>query len=297
MNGSLAGSPPNRGTRTVFIGGCGFLGLAAARLFHREGWRVIGGTHSAKSAAKLKSEAFRVVPLDITDRSALGKMPELRRVDTLVQCASSGRGGSEEYRSVYLEGARALYFMLEPRQFIFTSSTSVYAQNDGSWVTEDLTAEPQRDTGRILREAEEFVLARGGTVTRLSGIYGPGRSILLQRFMSGEAVIENGGARFINQIHRDDAAAAFLALGQTQARGVFNVVDDSPTQQREIYEWLAQRLRRAIPPLGRLDVNRKRGVTNKRVSNAKLRGLGWVPRFPSFRAAIEGDPELVAGLV
>lgn len=258
---------------------------------------MIGGTHSAESAAKLKSEAFRVVPLDITDRAALGKMPELRRVDTLVHCASSGRGGPEEFRSVYLEGARALYFILEPRQFIFTSSTSVYAQNDGSWVAEDSVAEPQRDTGRILREAEEFVLARGGTVARLSGIYGPGRSILLQRFMSGEAVIENGGDRFINQVHRDDAAAALLALAQTQARGAFNVVDDSPTQQREIYEWLAERLRRAVPPQGPLDVSRKRGVTNKRVSNAKLRGLGWVPRFPNFRVAVESDPELITGLV
>jgi len=258
---------------------------------------VIGGTHSAGSAAKLKSEAFRVAPLDITDRAALGKMPELRRVDTLVHCASSGRGGPEEYRSVYLEGARAMYFMLEPRQFVFASSTSVYAHNDESWVTEDSAAEPERETGRILRQAEEFVLARGGTVARLAGIYGPGRSVLLQRFMSGEAVIEDGGNRFINQVHRDDAAAALLALAQTRARGIFNVADDSPTQQREIYEWLAERWRRAVPPQGSGDVNRKRGVTNKRVSNAKLRGLGWVPRFPSFRVAIETDPELVAGLI
>lgn len=115
--------------------------------------------------------------------------------------------------------------------------------------------------------------------------------------MSGEAVIEDGGNRFINQVHRDDAAAALLALAQTRARGIFNVADDSPTQQREIYEWLAERWRRAVPPQGSGDVNRKRGVTNKRVSNAKLRGLGWVPRFPSFRVAIETDPELVAGLI
>jgi hypothetical protein len=31
----------------------------------------------------------------------------------------------------------------------------------------------------------------------------------------------------------------------------------------------------------------KRGASNKRVSNAKLRGLGWTPRYPSFAEAME----------
>jgi nucleoside-diphosphate-sugar epimerase len=217
-------------------------------------------------------------------------------VDTIVHCASSGRGGPEEYRQVYLEGIRALYFLLEPRQLIFTSSTSVYAQNDGSWVDEDSPAEPQRETGRILVEAEKFVLARGGAVARLAGIYGPRRSVLLQKFLTGEAVIEDGGARFINQVHRDDAASAFFRLAATRAQGVFNVADSTPASQRETYAWLAEHFGRALPPEGTADVDRKRGVTNKRVSNAKLLSLGWTPRYASFRAAVESDPELVAGV-
>ena len=55
----------------------------------------------------------------------------------------------------------------------FTSSTSVYAQGDGEWVTEESPAEPDRETGRVLRATEEFVLAGGGIVARLAGIYGP----------------------------------------------------------------------------------------------------------------------------
>jgi hypothetical protein len=34
-------------------------------------------------------------------------------------------------------------------------------------------------------------------------------------------------------------------------------------------------------------VQRKRGDSNKRVSNAKLRTLGWAPRYPTFAAAME----------
>lgn len=210
----------------------------------------------------------------------------------MVHCASSGRGGAEEYRRVYLEGARNLAEELEPGIFVFASSTSVYAQTGGEWVTEESSAEPQRETGRILRESEELVLVRGGTVARLAGIYGPGRSVLLQKFFDRTAVIEDGGKRWINQVHRDDAASALTQLVERATRGIFNVSDDTPIQQRALYEWLAARFDAPCPPDGAADSNRKRGVTNKRVSNAKLRTLGWQPRFASFFEAIGGDPEI-----
>ena len=276
--------------QTCFIAGCGFTGLATARLLHARGWQVIGGTHSAESAAALAGEAFPVTACDITDRAAIARLPA---VEAAVHCASSGRGGVEQYRAVYLEGARALAEVLAPHRFVFTSSTSVYAQTDGSLVSEESAAEPDRETGHILREAEEFVLARGGCVARLAGIYGPARSVLLKKFFSGEALIEGDGGRFINQVHRDDIASALALLIEKDARSIFNVCDDEPMTQRALYEWLAQRFQKPLPPAGPIDPNRKRGWTNKRVSNAKLRALGWTPRYPSFRDAIENDPTLL----
>lgn len=275
--------------KTCFIAGCGFVGLATARLLHARGWRVIGGTHSTESAAALAAEPFPVTACDVTDRTAISGLPP---VDAVIHCASSGRGGVEQYRAVYLEGARALAETLNAQQFIFTSSTSVYAQTDGSAVTEESAAEPDRETGRILRETEEFVVARGGCVARLAGIYGPARSVLLKKFFSGEAVIEGDGERFINQVHRDDIATALVHLLETNARGIFNVSDDEPMTQRAVYEWLATRFEKPLPPSGPIDTNRKRGWTSKRVINAKLRALGWAPRFPSFRDAVASDAEL-----
>jgi nucleoside-diphosphate-sugar epimerase len=279
--------------KTCFVAGCGFTGLATARLLHERGWKVIGGTHSAESAAALGGEAFPVIACDITDRAALARLPA---VEAVVHCASSGRGGVEQYRAVYLEGARALAEVLRPRRFVFTSSTSVYSQTDGSIVTEESAAEPDRETGRVLREAEDVVLALGGSVARLAGIYGPGRSVLLKRFFSGEAIIEGDGGRVINQVHRDDVASALALLTEHGVRGIFNVCDDEPMTQRAVYEWLSQRFQKPLPPSGPIDPNRKRGWTSKRLSNAKLRALGWTPRHPSFRDAVENDPALVQSL-
>jgi nucleoside-diphosphate-sugar epimerase len=232
----------------------------------------------------------------LTDEAALRALADGREFEAVIHCASSGRGGADAYRSVYLGGARNLVATLAPRLLLFTSSTSVYAQNTGDWVTEESAAEPDRETGRILRETEESVLASGGCVARLAGIYGPGRSVLLKKFFSGEAVIEGDGGRWINQVHRDDIATALALLVARGERGIFNVSDDVPMSQREVYEWLAARFARPLPPSGPVDSHRKRGVTSKRVSNAKLRAFGWLPRYRSFREAVELDPGLLRAL-
>ncbi len=276
----------------VLIAGCGFVGLAVARALHRTGWNVLGCTHSEESARSLAAEPFAIRAADLGDIGALRALADWRGCDAIMHCASSGRGGAEAYRRVYLAGARNLIEALAPRRLIFTSSTSVYAQNAGEWVTEESAAEPERETGRILRETEDLVLANGGCVARLAAIYGPGRSVLLKKFFSGEAVIEGDGSRWINQVHRDDAASALGLLVESEARGIFNVSDDAPMSQRDVYEWLAARFARPLPPSGPIDPTRKRGITSKRVNNAHLRALGWMPRYPSFRDAVENDAEL-----
>ena len=280
----------------IVIAGCGFVGLATARVFHAAGWEVLGLTHSPESAEVLHGEPFAVAPCDISNADAVRATASGfgGNVDAVIHCASSGRGGADAYRAIYLEGGRNLLDAFPSARLLFTSSTSVYAQADGSRADELSPAEPPRETGRLLRQTEELVLGRGGIVARLAGIYGPGRSVLLRKFFSGEAVIEGDGMRIVNQVHRDDIASALHMLIEKSVAGIFNVSDDAPMPQLEIYAWLAQRFSMPLPPPGPIDPNRKRGWTSKRVSNAKLRALGWSPQFPSFFDAVKKDPHLEA---
>jgi nucleoside-diphosphate-sugar epimerase len=274
----------------IVIAGCGFLGEAAAGFFLEAGWRVLGLCATEESAARLADRPF---PVAVVDVSKPIRVPAgWDSPDVVVHCASSGRGGADAYRAVYRDGLEHLRDAFSPGRLIFTGSTSVYSQVDGGWVTEDSPAEPDRETGRVLLEAEKVALEAGGVVARLAGIYGPGRSVLLKKFLEGSAVLEAGGNRWINQIHRDDGARALLQLARDEAAaGVYNVCDDTPTTQREIYGWIADHLNRPLPPEGPADLNRKRGWTSKRISNARLRSLGWSPRYPGYRDALG---ELVA---
>jgi nucleoside-diphosphate-sugar epimerase len=271
----------------ILIAGCGYVGQATADLFHAAGWTVEGWTRSAESAAKLSAKPYPVYAINVADRDQVYARDGM--LDAVIHCASSGGGGLDAYRQVYLNGARSLLDRFAGSKVIFTSSTSVYAQRDGSWVTEKSETKPARETGRILLETEQLVLAQGGVVARLAGIYGPGRSALLSKFLAGSAIIDPENDRFINQVHRDDIATAlFLLLDRpSPAREIYNVVDDQPILQSECYRWLAAKLNRPIPPMGRSTAAPKRGASNKRVSNARLRHLGWIPRYPTFAEAME----------
>lgn len=281
-------------TRSAVVAGCGFIGLQTARLLHHGGWRVTACTHSPESASSLASEPFPVVACDISQPASVrDNLSGCLGADLVLHCASSGRGGADAYRSVYFRGAQILGGELAARHLIFTSSTSVYAQTDGAWVSESSPADPPRETGRILRETEDWVLSHGGTVARLAGIYGPGRSVLLRKFFSGEAVIEGDGRRWINQIHRDDAARGLLRLAEAMLPGVFNLGDSHPMEQRSLYEFLSGHFGLPLPSQGPVNMDRKRGWTHKQVSNSRLRSLGWEPLYPSFESAVRADPDLV----
>jgi nucleoside-diphosphate-sugar epimerase len=271
----------------ILIAGCGYVGQATADLFHAAGWSVEGWTQSTESATKLAAKPYPVYGVDITDEARVSAYAGV--FDAIIHCASSGGGDADTYRQIYSNGAGHLLDRFGGSRMLFTSSTSVYAQCDGSWVTEESETKPARETGRILLETEELVLGHGGIVARLAGIYGPGRSALLRKFLAGEAIIDPRNDRFLNQIHRDDIAAAlFLLLNRpSPAREIYNVVDDEPILQSECYRWLAEKLNRPVPPGRKREGQRKRGSSNKRVSNAKLRRLGWSLRYPTFAEAME----------
>jgi nucleoside-diphosphate-sugar epimerase len=272
----------------ILIAGCGYVGEATADLFHSVGWNVEGWVHSKESAARLSLKPYSIHSIDISQRGAVAK--GAGAFDAMIQCASSRGGDVEAYRQIYLNGARHLVETFPNAKILFTSSTSVYAQRDGSWVTEESETKPLRETSRILLEVEKLILENGGIVTRLAGIYGPQRSALLGKFLNGTATIDPNDDRFVNQVHRDDIALAlFLLLNREvqESAQIYNIVDDQPLLQSACYGWLAQRLNRPLPPIRKSEQPRKRGDTNKRVSNAKLYQLGWTPHYPTFGDAME----------
>ena len=257
----------------LLIAGYGFLGRALEAGFEAAGWEVSrlnrsGGGHAI--ACDLSNEE------DVASLSG--------EYDLIIHCAASGGGGEESYRRVYLAGARNLLSRYPATPFIFTSSTSVYAQQDHVSVTEDSPAIPTSPTAQVLRQTEQHVIEQGGVVARLSGLYGPGRCHVLKSILSGEARLDGHGSRMMNFIHRDDVAGAMLLMANMQPfpKGEIYNVTAEPVSQHDCYLALSEHFDLPMPGSQEGEVRRKRGNSSKRVSNAKLKGLGWQPQYNDF---------------
>jgi len=277
----------------VLIAGLGYIGTPLAAALVREGHEVFGMRRNA--TPEPTPPGLKLLKGDITRASDLERLPG--PFDWAVNCIGASGGGEAEYRSIYVEGNRNLIGWLSrrkpPEKYVYTSSTGVYGQTDGSTVDETSPTEPPVPTGKVLLEAEQVVLATGkklgipSVVLRLAGIYGPNRGYWLKQFLNGEARIEGRGDRVLNMIHRDDAANAIIAaLKHGRPGEVYNLVDDEPVTQLALFQWLAAELHRPLPPCVSPDslLERRRGSTSKRISNAKLkRELGYAFRYPTFR--------------
>ena len=283
----------------ALIVGCGYVGLPLGAELVRRGHEVYGLRRSALAADELKD--LGVIPLraDITRPDELTALP--RDFDWVVNCTASGGGDTDAYRKIYLEGSRNLLAWLAGvplKKFVYTSSSSVYAQNDGSAVTETSPTEPETGTAQILVETEQLLrqAARNGfpaVILRVAGIYGPARGHWFKAYLRGEAHIEGEGTRILNMIHRDDLIGIIIAALDGAAPGeTFNAVDDEPVTQLKFFEWLAAALDRPLPPRVPADAEvwRKRGTTNKQVSNAKLHAqLPYAFQYPDFRSGYRAE--------
>ncbi|NNE90877.1 MAG: NAD-dependent epimerase/dehydratase family protein [Verrucomicrobiales bacterium] len=280
----------------ILIAGHGYLGQPLAEHLAAAGHEVVALTKHEPSESDHRT--YPVHSCDVSNRQEIADLNT--SPDAIVHCASSNRGGPDAYRAVFRDGIRNLSSHFSGIPVFLTSSTSVYPQTDGSVVTEESASKPDRETGQILREAEDMLLGNGGTVLRLAGIYGPNRSVYLKRFLEGSATIESGEvSRFLNQIHVEDAISAIHhlldrpALAKSQ---IYNVTDGNPITQRACFEWLAEHFDKPVPPESPADMNRKRAWTNKQISNEKLKSAGWKPEYPDFFEAVKHDPELVLSL-
>jgi nucleoside-diphosphate-sugar epimerase len=278
----------------VLIIGCGYVGLPLGAELVRQGLEVFGLRRSGAASAEMESAGIQPLIGDITQPGHLSRLPT--DYDWVVDAISASGGGLDAYRAVYLEGARHLVDWLgasPPKKFVYTSSTGVYGQTDGSTVDESSPTEPAADTARILIEAEcvllEAARRRGfpAVVLRLAGIYGPGRGYWLKQHLSGEMRIQGDGRRYLNMVHRDDAIGAIIAaLRRGRPGQVYNVVDNEPVPQRVLFEWFCQHFGGAMPPSVPAEPagQSKRGITDKKVGNLKLTTeLGYHFNYPTFR--------------
>lgn len=205
----------------------------------------------------------------------------------------------EAYRAAYVDGLSHVLDAVDrqavpPRRILLISSTAVYPDAGGAVVDESTPTKPTRFSGKILLEAEELLFSRAGesqaVVLRLGGIYGPGRTRLIDQVRSGKAVIPSQ-PKHTNRIHRDDAAAMIvhLATMEQEPDAVYVGVDNESAELGDVLRFLAKELQFPEPPARPASDD---GPGDKRCSNQRLLSTGFTFTYPSYK---EGYRAILAG--
>ncbi|MDB6169315.1 MAG: epimerase [Verrucomicrobia bacterium] len=290
----------------LVVFGCGYIGGEIARQALARDLRVTGLTRNAVTAEALRSSGVTAVVADLATDAWHEKVPA---ADFALDAVSSGGGGVEGYRRSYLAGMKSVLAWRDAKSpacaLVYTSSTSVYPQDGGVAVDESAPVSPRDERAAVLIETEALILGRPQdepgprpVILRLAGIYGPGRTHLVEQVRAGE--VSGWPDHPLNLIHRDDVCSAIWAAleggaGRSQPvwrrlerhalHQVYNVVDDQPSRKAEVAAWLAARLGVSPPRFSGAPAGGRRAVTPDRIIlNTRLKGeLGWAPLFPSFR--------------
>lgn len=267
----------------ILIAGCGDVGTTLALNLIRSGHEVWGLKRNPDTLPA------GICPLvrDLTRPDSLLPLPV---IDYVFYTVAADGFSEDRYRAAYVDGVNNLIGTLtrmdqRPRRIIFTSSTSVYGQRQGEWVDEDTPALPAGFSGRCLREGEDL-LGRApypATVIRFGGIYGPGRTRLIDTLREGTATCVEQPPVYTNRIHRDDCAGALQHLLELDDPApLYLGVDDDPAPQCEVLRWLANQM--GVPGPRVIDPSQARESRgNKRCRNTRLRSSGFRFRYPSYR--------------
>ena len=280
---------------TVLIIGCGDIGRRIAALYLKRGWPVDGVARSADTLANMRAHGIQIHAADLDRPETLQGLPTAQAV--IFYLAPPPSEGAEDAR---MRGF--LSFLPStglPEKIVYISTSGVYGDCQGAWVTEDAPTQPQHDRSRRRLSAELALLAFQEhtqvpvAILRVGGIYGPDR-LPLERIKRKEPVLRLAECGYTNRIHADDLAAVCVAAAE-YGHGIYNVSDGHPGTMSEYFFQIADLFGLPRPPEISLSEARQRiSATmlsyleeSRRLDNRKmLVELGVKLKFPTLEAGL-----------
>ena len=239
----------------VLIIGCGDVGQRAAKkLVGRN--RVVALTSSPSKQADLRGQGITPVLGNLDVPETLQRLAGWATRVLHLAPPPSDRVGEWSTDPRTLNLVRALKKRSLPRALVYGSTSGVYGDCQGQWVSESQPVKPH--TPRAMRrvDAENVVrfLGRSGvrtTILRIPGIYAPDRpnGTPRERLLKGTPVLLAQDDVYTNHIHSDDLARACVAaLWRGKPQRVFHVSDDTHLKMGDYFDAAADLMGLKRPP-------------------------------------------------
>lgn len=283
-------------TKRLFIFGLGYTALRFAQAMQAEGWSVAGTVRDAAKAARLARQGIDVHVFDGTApmKHAVSVLRPMTHV--LASVPPAGGGGDEAVDPVLRHHGRDLIKMRKLEWVGYLSSTGVYGDAQGAWVSESSPIGLGRRAERAEADLAWQVFGLAGLpvhIFRLPGIYGPGRNALTRARAGNLTRIDLPGHVF-SRIHVDDIVATLKAsIARPDPGAIYNVADDEPASGADVADHACALLGIDPPPLQSLDAAglspRARAFYDecRRVANDRIKeDLGVTLLYPTYREGL-----------
>ncbi|MGD8999858.1 MAG: NAD(P)H-binding protein [Granulosicoccaceae bacterium] len=284
-------------TKPLHIVGCGDIGRRVAARLRAAGQAVSGLVASPVSCAALRAAGIEAVEANLDDPASLpGTALDGVQVFYFAPPPKQGRTDSRMRNWLAALGAT------RPAKIVAISTTGVYGDVGGDWVTEDTPLAPGADRAWRRVDMETAVRQWGRqhdvpvVILRVPGIYSCER-LPLERLRKGLPVLTPDEAGYTNRIHADDLAAiAIAAMQRAPADSVYNVSDGQPGTMTDYFNTIADHFGLPRPPqisLAEATTRVSAGMLSylresRRISNSKMREeLGVTLQYPDLQAGLQ----------
>jgi nucleoside-diphosphate-sugar epimerase len=271
----------------ILIVGCGQLGFSIVKNADPEIFKLYGFSRSLRKSPS----SIEMHQVDILKNEAIDAI-KLINPEIIIYAVSADTQSIESYQDHYVAGLKKTYeAILELDHFkhlFFVSSTRVYGQKTTRILSELDIAEPSDYGGEALMEAETVArqLKDKATILRLSGIYGPNRTRMIQLAQSnpGNWPATNNWS---NRIHEEDAARFIVFLikrimTKESIEPLYLVTDGVPTKQYDVLTWIRNRLQLTTDTI-ELPILE----SGKQLQSVLLNQTGFVLKYPDFTYGYE----------
>ncbi|WP_165823965.1 SDR family oxidoreductase [Pseudochryseolinea flava] len=228
---------------TLSILGCGWLGMAVADRFLREGWQVNGSTTTQEKLSTLTTKGVNAFLVEMNPHLQGSALDRFFHADVLlVSVPPRRKAGLTDLYNTQIESLSIALTKTNITRIIFISSTSIYDDLNREVFEED--ANPSS----YLYRAEQCLFSVENyktTVLRFAGLIGGDRHP--GRFLSGKQNVD-GAEMPVNMIHQQDCVNIIMAIVQQDLFGdVFNACADLHPTKKEFYEASSRALNVAPP--------------------------------------------------
>lgn len=276
----------------IYIIGCGDIGLRVAPLWQARGASIHALARSPASEAALQARNITVLNGDLDQPEKLPSFPA--RSVVYFFAPPPAHGVTDPRLRGFLN---AIPNDQLPARVVYISTSGVYGDVRGAWVTEESLVNPTVDRSRRRLDAEQALqacAARTGVpvvILRVPGIYGPGR-LPVDVVKSGRPILSEAESMYTNRIHADDLANICVVAGEQHSPpGIYNVSDGHPGSMAQYFKAVADLLGVPRPPEVSME-EAKRVLSaemmsylteSRRVDNSKmLRDLGVMLKYPTL---------------